>query len=889
LKLTDQQEAIANHTLGPALVFAVAGSGKTTCMVHRIKRLIDKRIFAPERILATSFNNSAVQDIVALLAALGISPKVNCRTLHALGYGIIRSAVYRKYFGREWLNSAEPEELHSQLVGQTITQLAIENGVDSSELNIDREDLKNQISIWKGNLIYPDLEKANLPEPGRKLARQASHEHDLYVRAYQTYEKIRQRRKVITFDDMLMLGWEVLIRYPEILRAVQRNYQTVIVDEFQDVNYAQYRIMDLITRPHRNYMAIGDDDQCIYEWRGASPEFILNFKKIYNAKVYTISDNFRSAAQQIVLANKIIFRNQNRYPKHLSLTRGFEGKTYLHQKENNLEIGRSIVREIRELLSGGQTSAADMVILIRLYSQTAFLETAFIENQIPYRIEGSQPFYRRNELVVLFQYLSFAEYERDIRKNGFPQDPQKADKYLQMFSGIINIPRRYVAKEFVQFVIRQAKRRQCSVIEFMLERRDDLKGRIQTRVEDFAKLTDRLIRKLNNPAFKTLKWLVEEIEYRDYLLNISGIYEVGVSKIQTVDALIEFAKTTKSKCRSFLEFIRDISLHPVPNPQNLPPIKIMTIYRAKGLEWDAVFVPGCNDGLIPCAMAGDQNDDSLLLQDIEAERRLFYVAVTRAKNTLHLYYSAEKPTSPFLTEVNAEEILQEVEQMRTILNRSRSLYRQKELYRFCRNIADFHLERYFLLWDKEYSGSRDSVSKMLLENLERKIQQAEREYQKYRAKLKEYEEAIRKHEQRKQEIQDKIHSSNIVVRKFKSAFYPVYPGDVLRFELLEEQDVMALSHRGLVGIVEFDFMPEFDKTMILWNISEAVVKNISPSNEMIEAKFTGAITNEDHPLFLSREGAKPKEPPQKVMQFLKPGFLKGVEILKRFTYKNLKR
>jgi superfamily I DNA/RNA helicase len=143
LKLTDQQEAIANHTLGPALVFAVAGSGKTTCMVHRIKRLIDKRIFAPERILATSFNNSAVQDIMALLAALGVSPKVNCRTLHALGYGIIRSAVYRKYFGREWLNSAEPEELHSQLVGQTITQLAIENGVDSSELNIDREHLKN--------------------------------------------------------------------------------------------------------------------------------------------------------------------------------------------------------------------------------------------------------------------------------------------------------------------------------------------------------------------------------------------------------------------------------------------------------------------------------------------------------------------------------------------------------------------------------------------------------------------------------------------------------------------------------------------------------------------------------------------------------------------------
>jgi DNA helicase-2/ATP-dependent DNA helicase PcrA len=128
LKLTDQQEAIANHTAGPALVFAVAGSGKTTCLVHRIKRLIDRRVVPPERILATSFNNSAVRDIVAQLAALGVSPKVNCRTLHALGYSIIRSAVQRKYLGREWLNRAQPEELHSQLTGQTIIQLAIEDG-----------------------------------------------------------------------------------------------------------------------------------------------------------------------------------------------------------------------------------------------------------------------------------------------------------------------------------------------------------------------------------------------------------------------------------------------------------------------------------------------------------------------------------------------------------------------------------------------------------------------------------------------------------------------------------------------------------------------------------------------------------------------------------------
>jgi DNA helicase-2/ATP-dependent DNA helicase PcrA len=248
---------------------------------------------------------------------------------------------------------------------------------------VDREDLKNQIAIWKGNLAYADLAGASLPEASLNFASQAVHPNPDYLRAYRMYEQIRQQRRLITFDDMLMMGWEMMLCHPELLHAAQSRYRCVVVDEFQDVNYSQYQILELLTQPHQNYMAIGDDDQCIYEWRGASPAFILNFEKNHGARVYTISDNFRSNAQQILLANAVISQNRQRYPKFLSLTRGFGGETCLLALKDDWQIARSLAGTVLQHLDKG-VSTADMAVLIRLYSQTAFLETAFMEREIPY-------------------------------------------------------------------------------------------------------------------------------------------------------------------------------------------------------------------------------------------------------------------------------------------------------------------------------------------------------------------------------------------------------------------------------------------------------------------------------------------------------------------------
>ncbi len=880
VKLTDQQRAIVAHTTGPALVFAVAGSGKTTSMVHRIRRLIQQRIVRPEQILATSFNNAAVKDIVKQLGGIGVTGKVDCRTLHSLGYMIIKIAAEQGAIERAWMGRQQDDQ-GDRLISQILVQLSIEQGMDSTELNLDREDLRNQISIWKGNLAYPDLEKANLPEEAKAIAGQAEHDNHLYTRAYHLYEKQRQKERLITFDDMLMFAWEILVTQPAILEAVRSQYQMVMVDEFQDVNFAQYKIVDLIAAPHGNYMAIGDDDQCIYEWRGANPRYILEFEDTYKAQVYTISDNFRSQAQQVILANEVISKNKKRYEKYLSLTSGFDGETFLHEEANDERVARLLVGDIRKLINSGHVVEDDIAILIRLYSQTAFLETAMIENGMPYKIIGGEPFYRRSELITLFQYLSFARHEQLIERDGYPQNPADVRKYQQMFQRIVNQPRRYLSRDFVMFVSQQSERRGVSIVEIMIEQQDQLKGGSKKKMWEFAGLIRKLKSRLRKTAHKTLTWLVEELDYRNYLLGISGIYEIGITRVQTVDALIEFSRR-KGKCLDFLDYIRKISLNP-PVRQDVQPLTIMTIYRAKGLEWKTVFVPGCNEGIMPCATADDSGKKGELVQDVEAERRLFYVAVTRAKTSLHLYSALDKPLSRFLEDADIRLLLDEMDDMSELLENSLRIVRQKGLIRFCRYMGKFHLERFLQVW-KPLSSAHKDVVKTSIDSLTGKIEKAvaaeaarkPRRRQKAAEPVEDPEKLLA---EKKETHQDSV----LPIRKFKSTYFSVEPGDLLEFEPYEDGDVMVLSPDGLVGVIEFEHVLGFDKSFVLWSDCEGRVEAVSEDGLSIEAVFSEFAfvrpSTAQKPARVSKSEASAK----KKNHLTDKSLLSGVEIVKRLV------
>ena len=378
VNLTEEQSAIVNHNHGPALVFAVAGAGKTTAMIHRIERLVRERVYPAKRILATSFGRATVQDIKRELKRWPHCNDVTVSTLHGVGRRIIQRAVAKGYRPMDENPSGEAETLPFVITRRAVRQARLEDVPWKAELEqFDDEDFCNYVATCKGKLHYADLERASLPVAALKVARQAvaPTQMEWYLELYKRYERVRLEMNVVTFDDMLVMGWELLLTFEDLLSDTRAQYMCVMIDEFQDVNLVQSELLHLISGPNHNLMAIGDDDQTIYEWRGARVQFILEFGQRYKASKYLIGDNFRSRASHVALANAVIRHNTKREPKRLNLTKGFGGATHVHPEPDPASQALTIVHELTALIEAGK-SLSDTAILIRAYAQTPSLETA---------------------------------------------------------------------------------------------------------------------------------------------------------------------------------------------------------------------------------------------------------------------------------------------------------------------------------------------------------------------------------------------------------------------------------------------------------------------------------------------------------------------------------
>ncbi|MEM1008816.1 MAG: ATP-dependent helicase, partial [Myxococcota bacterium] len=477
VQLTPEQQAIVNHTKGPALVFAVAGAGKTTAMVHRIERLVREQHFPAQSILATSFSRATVDDIKRSLSPWPHCKRVFTSTLHAIGYRILRRAQQKGLLAFTQSPDTNPEKLSEILIFRTLKSAREQGLVDKTELrNLDRDDFLNYISTCKGNLRYACLKSANLPLAAQALASQASAPENLpwYLTLYQEFERLRIQLQGYTFDDMLLQGWELLTRHPTLLEHFQSQFQCVMVDEFQDVNLVQSELLDLLIRPHNNYMVIGDDDQTIYEWRGARPHYILSFAERYNAQKYFIHDNFRCKAAQLVLANQIIVHNTQREPKTLQLTRGFDGHTFVHEYDDAADMGHQIVHEIQTALRRG-FAKKDISILVRLYAQTPYIEHPLIEAQIPYRIVGSQPFYQRPEVRVLLNYLMLAQWNQRLAQQ-HPLHPNELPALSHAWKQIYNRPLRYISAELAEKILQDVCLHQITFNQALQRHAQDLRS-----------------------------------------------------------------------------------------------------------------------------------------------------------------------------------------------------------------------------------------------------------------------------------------------------------------------------------------------------------------------------------------------------------------------------
>lgn len=690
--LTEQQQAIVNHSTGPALVFAVAGAGKTTAMVHRIERLVRERVFEPRSILATSFGKATVQDIRTALKHWPACADVRATTLHAIGNSVLRKAQQRGYVHDLQLDMDDREGL-PRIIFYRALSLARKRKVPyQRELeSIDQDDFLSYVDVCKGNLRYADLQRAELPAHTLSIASQAAAPKgfEWYLDLYQLYEEIRLHHGWITFDDMLMTGWELLVKHPDVVQEIQGLYRAVLVDEFQDVNLAQSEILDLVTAPHRNYMAIGDDDQTIYEWRGANPQFILSFAQRYSATRYLINDNFRCKAAHIALANNVIQHNRLRQPKQLSLTQGFDGGAFVHVEEDGEQQGRNIVVEIKAALNGG-IKPKDIAVLVRVYAQTPYIEQFLIAEHIPYTVVGNTPFYQRPEIMTLIQYCRLAVMERTLQTKQQLSD-QQAAAFAEAWSNVYNRPKRYLTKELSEKIREHVLFHNVPLSHVLQVIRADIPQEyLVERVTELAELITWLAKEVDTrPARQVLQELDDRLRYRDYLERSSGFPESGAMKAASVDAFIDYARD-KGTVVALLKHLDSISFEVLGTRSTTKQerITLTTIFRAKGLEWPIVFVPHCNQETIPF---GTQ-------PRLEEERRLFYVALTRAKHTLHLHCLQNKPRSQFLEEAGHQHTLNALAVMQNMLGSDPDTWRPRDIITFTTSVPKLFLERYFRTW-----------------------------------------------------------------------------------------------------------------------------------------------------------------------------------------------
>lgn len=706
MQLTEEQRNIVTHYQGAAIVYAVAGAGKSTTMAYRVQHLVNTHGVDPQRILVCSFSKATVNDIQQKIANLDV-PRVSCYTFNALGRKIVQKAVQDGFFTA--FNEEHIEHRNSQLAMRALVELGKQYGKNFSQLDINQEDLQTYISVCKGNLCYANILAAKLPAHTLAYAQQAEHKNAHYLKAYQLYEQIRQQNNWLTFDDQLVLAWEALERFDSIRAWAKSSFDFVLIDEFQDVNKVQVQIADILTEDHRNYMAIGDDDQCIYEWRGADVRYILDFKKRYQAQAYIISDNFRCPAEATLLAGKVIAQNQERQPKDLVSQKGFGGHVVLQGFKSEEDSAQYVVNSYKNLLAQG-THPKDCIVLVRTYSQTSVIEAKLIQEELAYQVIGNQRFYERAEVKVLFTYLSFARQERDYQQSG---NQALSEQYIRRFAEVLRHPNRYLSQQWINDFMMQARQQNGSLVNFLAQQLSQVPHQTtQNRLAKLVSILQQLQAKLDDDAGLTLLWLVSELDYLDALKKAAAIPELGEERCQNVRALINYAQK-KGTVLAFLEHLRRLHLVDSQSNDTQPKLHIMSIHRAKGLEWPVVFVPCCSKEQMP----------SVYNDNIEEERRLLYVALTRTKQQLHILYAPQVAMSVFLKKVNAPDILNTANQLATIFNpQTLSHVAPEDIALLAQSLANYPLVRYIQQWWRADSITKALLQQKISDALEQQLQ-----------------------------------------------------------------------------------------------------------------------------------------------------------------------
>ena len=616
-ELNDRQKEAVLYNDGPLLIIAGAGAGKTKTLTTKIAYLIDELGASPYSILAITFTNKAAKEMKdRVYAQVGdAAKKMTVSTFHSFGLRLLRDNSDVLGYDRNFVIMDSDDSL------TVVKKIIRDMGYDSKVYN--PRGIRNQISSCKNEMTTPAMyEKYAISEYEKVVCE-----------VYRRYEDKLYKNNSVDFDDLLLLPIKLFKTHPEILERYQDYYKYILVDEYQDTNEAQYILTKMLSEKNRMLTCVGDDSQSIYSFRGANYKNILNFEKDYkDAKTILLEQNYRSTTTILDAANDVIKNNKQRKDKNLWTARGEGEKIKYYRAYNERDEAQYVVRKIKELINRN-VEYKDIAVLYRTNAQSRVMEEEMLKDNLPYRVVGSFYFYSRKEIKDLIAYLRLIHNSKDNVS----------------LLRVINVPKRGIGLKTIENLTTKADKENVSIYEAissgkelafkeMIEKLKEVSNDL-TLTELIDKVLDATGMKEELESEKTLEAEIR-LENLEEFKSITKAFEEREGLISLEDFLLEISLI------SDVEDYRDD-----PNRINL-----MTVHSVKGLEFDHVFVIGMEEGLFP-------HMNSLMeSSEIEEERRLMYVAITRAKDDLHLVNARRRtlfgkeqinPVSRFIGEINS--------------------------------------------------------------------------------------------------------------------------------------------------------------------------------------------------------------------------------------------
>jgi len=621
-QLTPSQQKAVSHHEGPLLVLAGPGSGKTRVITYRIAALVEAGV-KPYNICAITFTNKAAEEMRQRAATLGASGGAHISTFHSLCVRILR-----RYAGAAGIKP------NFSIYDTADQRRCIKQAVKDCHLdgtNFPPARMLDAISTLKNKLIDAEAFQARADDFFSKTLAQV----------YTCYEQILADHNGLDFDDLLMKVAFLLERDADVCHELSNRFKFLLIDEYQDTNHAQYRLAKALALPHGNICATGDPDQSIYRWRGADIRNILAFEKDWpSALVVKLEENFRSTAAILKVADTLIARNKHRKEKKLLPTRTEEGKVVVEGYEDEAAEADAVARQVDALL-GQDVRAGEIAVFYRVNAMSRALEETFIRHRVPYQVVRGIEFYNRKEIRDLLAYLKVLV--------------NPADEIALL--RIINTPARGLGKVTVDRVRAFAARHGLTLFDALkrTEQITTLGSAAKGKLVAFARLMERL----RQQSAEKVAPLAERVLQESGLeRSLQGAGQEGQEALENVNELINAtaAYDQQTPEPSLTDYLQQIALFSDTDAYEASSerVALMTLHAAKGLEFEHVFVIGLEDGLLPHERGSGDADE------LEEERRLFFVGVTRAKTNLYLSYARYRTirgqflrtvASPFLFEL----------------------------------------------------------------------------------------------------------------------------------------------------------------------------------------------------------------------------------------------